>query len=376
MDLRPYDPTPAQLDRARELAFSGLLNYSPYTFSDDFSVGVGLEFIEEAENLGLIYCADRDKNDSCHAGLTHLLVDHSKQSEFLDANARLSTLYETMIDMVQEHLPVGPDFSVADFGCNAGYFPLRMNQRWGCKSVGYDVVDFTATFELLNEICGTQAEFINEGYSPARGEYPQPARYDLCCSIAVLVHLSDPLHHLAFLGKMATKALLVWTWSTPGEDDALLIRYRGANRYYKDATFPYCFDFTQISPGLLRKSLKLMGFNEIHKIRNRPGSMPDSWFTNHCGYLAIRSQEERKSRGIEIETGDSPAQPQLVKSLEGYNIVSLGLTFLGIPQSAGDMDLRHADLNEINGLIVADSCREVEEQIIEKKGYTDSGSEM
>jgi hypothetical protein len=110
-----------------------------------------------------------------------------------------------------------------------------------------------------------------------------------------------------------------------------------------------------------------MGFNEIHKIRNRPDSMPESWFNNHCGYLAIRSQEGQNSRRIQIDTGDSPAQPQLVKSLEGYNIVSLGRKFLGIPQSAGEMDLRHADLDEISGLIVADSCQEVENLILESR---------
>ena len=40
--------------------------------------------------------------------------------------------------------------------------------------------------------------------------------------------------------------------------------------------------------GLLRKSLELMGFTEIHQIHNRPDGMPDYWFNRQRGYLAIR----------------------------------------------------------------------------------------
>jgi hypothetical protein len=104
------------------------------------------------------------------------------------------------------------------------------------------------------------------------------------------VHLSDPLQHLAFLGRIARKAILVWTYTSENEEDELVIRYPAANRYYTSRTFPHCFDIMQISPGLLKRSLELMGFTEIHQIRNRPAGMPDYWFDRNRGYLAIRPE--------------------------------------------------------------------------------------
>ena len=107
------------------------------------------------------------------------------------------------------------------------------------------------------------------------------------------MHLSDPLQHLAFLGRIARKAILVWTYTSENEEDELVVRYPAANRYYASRKFPYCFDIMQISPGLLKKSLELMGFTEIHQIRNRPTGMPDYWFDRNRGYLAIRPDADQ-----------------------------------------------------------------------------------
>ena len=44
MDLREYNPSPAQLNRARDLVIGGVMGYQPWIFADDFECGVGLEF--------------------------------------------------------------------------------------------------------------------------------------------------------------------------------------------------------------------------------------------------------------------------------------------------------------------------------------------
>ncbi len=66
--------------------------------------------------------------------------------------------------------------------------------------------------------------------------------------------MSDPLQHLAFLGRMARKALLVWTYTGEKGDEELesrmFIRYHATNKYYKDRTLPYCLDSTEVSPAL------------------------------------------------------------------------------------------------------------------------------
>jgi hypothetical protein len=198
-------------------------------------------------------------------------------------------LYDSFIDEIDR--VVGPiaNLTVADVGTCCGYFPISFARRGARRSVGFDAADYSPTFGLLNEICGTKAEFIHRAYDGPSGKIPGADVFDVVVSSALLVHLSDPLHHLAFLGSIARKALLVWTYTDGVEgDDMLTIRYHAANRFYS-TPFPYCFDIVSISAGLLQKSLELLGFKEIHRLRN-PGdnALLDYWFKVDCGYLAVR----------------------------------------------------------------------------------------
>lgn len=218
-------------------------------------------------------------------------------------------LYETFIDEIERRVGPIARHTFADIGCCSSYFPVSFSRRGAALAVGFDRVDYSATFRLLNEIAGTRARFVHRPYrvkwDRSQGRLGGlralrsrlaslvsnlgsiPAQFDVVISIAVLVHLSDPLQHLAYLGALARKAMLVWTLTSDKEEE-LAIEYLSCNRYYKQDPFPYCFDVMRISPGLLRKSLEQMGFAEIHEIRNRPDGMPDDWFSKHRGYLAIR----------------------------------------------------------------------------------------
>jgi len=312
MDLKSLDVRPSQLERARELAIRGLMCYQPFEFSDTFATGAGYEFAHVAEGAGMVYYPDISPAMLENPSIRRHVIDSSLKEPFLEYRGRLAALYDSFIDAIESHVGPFNDLTMADIGCCSGYFPVAFSKRGAKRAVGFDVVDYTDTFTLLNEILGTNAEFQNRGYDPKLGGIDGAGTFDVVVSIAVLVHLSDPLHHLAFLGATARKAILVWTW-TSEDPEEMAIRYGSINRYYADAKFPYCFDIMQISPALLRTSLELMGFDEVHEITNRPDGMPDYWFDRHRGYLAVRRGDDRS-----VEAADSAAtHPQTAGTAPG-----------------------------------------------------------
>ncbi len=311
MDLRPYKPSPAQIERATDLACRGLLCYQPFVFSDRLQTGAGFEFVHAQEFAGLVYCPDLPSRFRGRKDVERFLIDPPLFDMFADCNRRLSVLYEIFIDEIDRRVGPISQHTFADIGCCSGYFPVSFARRGSPLAVGYDRVDYRETFELLNGILGTNARFVHQPYRAEKliprgrlrwlralrhelaswfapsARAPIREQFDVVVSIAVLVHLSDPLQHLAYLGELARKAILVWTLTSDREDE-LAIEYLSSNRYYPEDKFPYCFDVMRISPGLLRKSLEQMGFTEIHEIRNRPEGMPEGWYNKHRGYLAIR----------------------------------------------------------------------------------------
>ena len=217
--------------------------------------------------------------------------------------------YDGMVDQIAA--AVGPldDMSVLDVGCNTGYFPLAFARRGARQTKGIDRIDYSATVALLNDICGTSVQFGNWDYD---GELTSLEQHDLVLSIAVLVHLSEPLRHLAWLGSSARKALMVFTPAhaaadyvarvqsglsakntgkiptPPSDPPDYSIRYHAANRYYVDAKFPHCFDITTLSEPLLRFAFERMGFTRIIEITAARESMPPEWADAHIGLLGIR----------------------------------------------------------------------------------------
>ena len=315
MDLRSLHPSPAQLQRAVDLVGRGLLCYQPFIFSDEMETGAGLEFTG-AEFQGMVYLAHPPPRFLARKEISRLLVDPAKRERFSESNRRLRVLYESFIEEIETRLGPIERHTFAEVGCCSGYFPLSLAKRGAKLAVGFDRVDYGPSFRLLNGILGTHAHFVHRPYrvkgEVARGRLSwlrvlrrellrvaaplrHPwlalgARFDVVLSVAVLVHLSDPLQHLAYLGQMARKALLVWT-TTSDDENGRSIHYLASNRYYLEERFPHCFDVVQVSPALLRHSLELMGFTEIHQIANRPDGMPEEWFRKHRGYLAIRPHE-------------------------------------------------------------------------------------
>ena len=197
-----------------------------------------------------------------------------------------------MVDQIVEKLG-GVDETVgARSGVQRRLFSRVVRARGRAEAVGFDRVDYSDSFALLNEVCGTNARFRQWSYN---GEVEAEEKFDLVLSVAVLVHLSDPLHHLAWLGSAAKKALFAFT--PCHTDDDYSVRYHTVNRYYADR-FPYCFDVTTVSRKLLRLAFEQMGFSEIIEITTEP--MPPSWSKVHLGLLGLRTADHQTGERLAI----------------------------------------------------------------------------
>jgi SAM-dependent methyltransferase len=278
MDLT-HKATAAHVERAKKLAMHGLFNYQPFRLSDGFYCGAGMSINQGFRvDPPTVYCPSLDPSMSDYA--KQALAAPDEKEEFLRANDQLTSFYDGMIKQVVAHLGGVSGMSVADIGCNAGYFPLSFAQAGAAKTVGYDRVDYTEPLALLNDICGTKSQFKLWDY---KGELEARDQYDLVLSIAVLVHLSEPLRHLAWLGSSAKKALFVMT-PCHREDD-YSVRFHTVNRYYSNK-FPNCFDVVTMSRKLLHLSFEQMGFSKVIEISTAP--MTDHWQNTHLALLGIR----------------------------------------------------------------------------------------
>ena len=286
MDLRGFIKKNSHINKAKGLIVRGVINYQPYVFADDLEVGVGYEFLN-GEFSGMVYWPTINPRLLKNPAIKKFIISNEAKTQFTEANQRLRVMYDTFIDEICAYFGDISSTTFADICCNSGYFPLSFSLRGAKKAVGYDRGNFTKCFNLLNEILGTNAEFINQHYDGQIQTIPKCESYDVVTSIAVLCHLSDPLQHLAFLGSIARKAIFIWTPVTDDED--YCIRFGEPNKYYKSDEFPLCFDnITRPSAKLLRKSLELMGFTNIHEIPNKDGGMPESFYRPHKAFLAMR----------------------------------------------------------------------------------------
>jgi SAM-dependent methyltransferase len=286
LDLRSYIESAKQVEAARRLAFRGLLTYQPFVFDGNFAVGSGLSIVAgHAHDTPSIYCPGAGQQDADVEFLAREVVAEERRAEFFAANEAMRRFYDDMIDQTTSALGSIEGMSVLDVGCNSGYFPLSLARRGARQAKGIDRVDYSPTIALLNELCGTRVEFGLWSYD---GSLRASEQFDLVISTAVLVHLSDPLQHLAWLGSSARKALLVFT--PCHRDDEYSIKFHSVNRYYRDK-FPYCFDVSTISRKLLRLAMEQMGFTRIVEITAAQKWMPPGWAEVHLGLLGIREHE-------------------------------------------------------------------------------------
>ena len=277
MDLRAYIKDDRLIERAKQLALRGLLNYQPWIFSDTFETGVGFEWSKQ-EYVGLTYWPDVDKRLLMSPELRRLLVDPTNYKEFHEANARLRQLYDGIANEICAKIGDVTSRTFLDVGCNTGYLPQAFLLRGARESGGCDrEKGFSETFELLNEILETKAIFWDAYVNPRTREIRGIKPYDIVISMAVLCHQAEPLSHLAALASVAEAGLFVWTFVN--DDPGYTIRLAEPTGQYPEDEFPLSFDYdATISEPLLRKSFHLLGFKEVYEVPSRSSGLPSfSW---------------------------------------------------------------------------------------------------
>lgn len=272
MDLRKFDLTPSQVERAARH-----LNYQPFVITDDVQTGVAYSWLHHAEGGRRVY-------DRREFVFDRRLETPEVWSKAVDANRRLATMYDEFLDEIAAR---HPGASLADMACNNGYFVFGAALR-GMKPVsGFDHGDYAETFKLLTEITGVEATFRQSHYNSWTHRVDDFDVHDVVVVSQIMQHIPDPLYFLSFVASRARKALLLFTGM--GNTDALQVYYQKPNRFYPDTKFPVNFDNdVGLSRGLLYTSLDQLGFDEIKEIEWKDSWLPKSWFGHQKVLLCSR----------------------------------------------------------------------------------------
>jgi Methyltransferase domain len=245
MDLVPYRLSASDVECATRV-----LNYQPFIITPNIQTGAAYSWV-----YGV--------NVKSETPLVFKREEHRAEwDKITDANARLRCMYDDFIDAIAQRYRGG---SILDVACNNGYFPVRASLKGMKSCFGADGGSyFGDSVGFLNRVLGTDVRFISALYDPRSHVAPISGRYDVVCASAIMCHLPDPAHFLAFLGQLADEA--IFYFGQVVDTDALLISYFKPHPALGggDMRFPYRFnDCTRLSRGLLYHGFEEMGFKNI-----------------------------------------------------------------------------------------------------------------
>jgi hypothetical protein len=281
MDLRKYNLSYTQI---QSLLGDGC--YQPFIFSNDFMAGICYSWLTG----DLIIAMDRT-NDIAYQWTAPNnplkpikgYINNKNWNLFVDCNRRLGKMYDDWINYTLKMIDNSSDFSVIDTAANAGYFLYRFKENGAGKCVGYDLLNFSKEYNILNLLTGFDVEFIHRPYDMGAHTIRDSHSADIVISSAIMCHLSDPLHYLKFLATITKKVLVLFT--SVDDTETYHIIYDGAKKFNPDAQFPNCFDQnTRISKGLLFFGLREAGFLKIIEIPYK-----DTWipFANYKQFKTV-----------------------------------------------------------------------------------------
>jgi hypothetical protein len=255
MDLRGR-LAPGQVDEA-----CTVLNYQPFLITDDIQTGAAYSWMYLSDPRvapPLVF-----RRSECDPG---------KWNDVNNANRRLARMYDDLLGQIASYFPGG---SLFDFGCNNGYFPVRAQTMGMGRCLGMDAGDYGPSVRFLNKVMGTTAEFRHASYDSVTHTAPITEKFDVATLSAALLHNPDPLHLLAWLGSIATKAIFFLGQIV--ESEALIIAYRKPHPSLGVARpFPHYFnDETRLSRGLLWYSLSALGYTKIAEVPWQTDWVPD-----------------------------------------------------------------------------------------------------
>lgn len=265
MDIRPYKPSADDMAILKKHC-----GYQPFILSDSCQAGAGYT-----------WCTGKQINLMDKA-----TVSAKNWDQFVLANAQMRTMYDDWISAICKEVAFSNNMTVVDTACNDGYFLYRFLQHGASKATGYDLLDKTPVFNVMNRLLGVNAEFHNIPYDSMQHRIPEAQPADIVISSAIMCHLSDPLYYLSFIGKLAKRALFLFSSIDP--DPSFKISYEGANYYYKNP-FPICFDkLNHVSSGLIEYGLRESGFTRIIEIPYQTCWLPWFWYKEYKAFIAIK----------------------------------------------------------------------------------------
>jgi SAM-dependent methyltransferase len=267
MDLRPYQPRPELIDELKRHC-----HYQPFILSDDIQSGAADYWV----NGGSIWVMHRHQ------------ASEQDWRRFTEVNGRMRRMYDSWIESVAELVGGVGDADVVDVGCNAGYFLYRFLQLGARSCTGYDrAPEMARPNAILGEITGLRADFVAQPYDMWTHRVDGARAGDVVISSALMCHLSDPLYHLAFLGSITRRALLLFSAIT--DEPGFRITHEGAKVAFPNDPFPVCFDLmTRVSRPLVDFGLAELGFRRVVELRHRSDWLPLTWYRGFQALVALR----------------------------------------------------------------------------------------
>lgn len=250
-----------------------VLDYQPFVIDDSRHTGVAHSWLHTDDG--------RLSSDKAFQYDRRTTPEDVYRASFV-ANRMLAATYDNFIDAITHQVPGG---TFLDVSCNNGYFPVLASLKGCSRAAGLDlsaVSERRKSFDLLNAITGSRAQFIEGGYSfdhhllfhstDGRNAVALTEDFDIVTNSAFLIHTGEPLHFLAALARRARKALLIYSGFL--DEDDYIIRYNPAVNL--SSPFPNCFaDGTALSVKLFVESMRLLGFTSIEQIPPPPAGIQD-----------------------------------------------------------------------------------------------------
>jgi SAM-dependent methyltransferase len=351
MDLRALPLGDSELTQIKALITAGKVVYQPFLFRDDLEVGEGLAFATNTSDTWpprkeVIYWPDHP--DSLQA----LAVREENLVAFRQANAQLRGWYEDnvraivgLVDRIEGH-----DF--LDFGCNAGYTLHRLSALGARRAIGVDAGDFFDVFTWFNQVTGGAAEFIRGEWDSAghlvRGaELPE---VDVAITVSVTCHVADPLHLLAYLCRLARRAVFFMT-PLSGKTDVSLTFGHPPNYFDERRRWPGSFD-SQVLPSaaLVELGLRQCGFGDISRPKDNV-------------FVAYRTGRGGSMFDIPPQADDRV--PALIE--EGYcgafNIIRCGDRYFALAQDEGAFSIERVQRGSYRRCLAAPTIERLKLQL-------------
>lgn len=266
MDLRKYKPTIEQIELIKPYC-----GYQPFILSDECQSGIAHNWIYHS-NLRVV---ERGS------------VTKATWKQFTRLNQKMREMYDSWIVSLCNLLGSIDNMSVCDTSANQGYFLYRLLERGAGNCIGYDLIDESVNFAVMNQITGLTANFIHTQYDMMKHHIPGAQVADIVISTAMMCHLSDPLYYLDFIGSITKKALLLF--STIDDEKNFRIIYDGAKYYYPDQSFPICFDqLNHVSSELIYFGLRELNFHKIIELHHQKNWMPKKWYKRFKTIIALK----------------------------------------------------------------------------------------